>query len=793
MRFRTGASQTRLLLTFPEVPGEGRGGGVFRSVVRDCAPLAPALTPLEPRFLFATAPAPSPSLQTDPTVHVVIDYSLDTNSFFDTQPKRDLLQQAADLVANWFRDDLMAITPGGGDSWDAVIDHPATGLSHTIPNRTIAANEVLLFAGGRDMTDALGRGGPGGFQSRGSPSWSDRIRYRGQPPSGDLGPWGGSITFDTNPSSPWHFGTDASGLGGANDFLSVAAHEVAHLFGFGTSESWNVLTTGGRFTGPAATTLFDDTGSPTLDPDDAHWSDGLRDGGREVAMDPQITVGTRRLPTPLDLAALDDIGWTMPPRARPALASVTQPSTAGHELVVTFSHYAAIDGATVNQPGDVYAIAPGGVVVPVTFSRVAFADNGATVDVTYALSPPGGAWDSGDNGTWSLVLENNAVSSTTGEAVAGGTLGTFAVDVADAPVGVLQPVANPAPGPGAHTIVVVYSDAIAVDPASFEVNDIEVIDPDGAPMTVLAATADSATPGTPRIATYTLAPRGGAWGPEDDGDYTVRLRAGEVRDTSGNVSAEAVVGTFELTLGVVTFEARRPAVYTDASGDLVRVTLKGPGAGRVRFDSNRPADAIAIEVDGTTTKSSLTVKSGPAGTPMGSILINGSIKSLIAKTLDLGGDLAATGSIGSLRLRNASGGAISAASLGKVKVERLVADLLASGAIGTVTAGHIGYAHIFAGVRPFLSTDLPVSLDDFVNPAASIRRIVAKTSDGTFIAAPTIGKVSVGFIYSAGNGIAADRVGFFSGRPADKIPPIRLRKLETPGSASHHWVDFRIF
>ena len=177
-------------------------------VVR-CRPIR-AIEPLEPRTLLAVAPASSPALDAEPSVQVVIDYTLDDNGFFDTPQKRDLLQQAADSVVKWFKDELLAIDPGGGDTWEMVFDDPATGQRHTKRDVTIPAGTVLLYAGGRDMTDALGRGGPGGYNASGSSGWLDRVARRGQggggPNSAEFGPWGGAITFDTNPSSPWHFG-----------------------------------------------------------------------------------------------------------------------------------------------------------------------------------------------------------------------------------------------------------------------------------------------------------------------------------------------------------------------------------------------------------------------------------------------------------------------------------------------------------------------------------------------------------------------------------------------------------
>ncbi|MEO1009308.1 MAG: hypothetical protein AAFX79_12155 [Planctomycetota bacterium] len=49
----------------------------------------------------------------------------------------------------------------------------------------------------------------------------------------------------------------------------------------------------------------------------SHWRDDLVDNGQRVLMAPTISNGERRLPTPLDLAALNDIGWEITPGAWP--------------------------------------------------------------------------------------------------------------------------------------------------------------------------------------------------------------------------------------------------------------------------------------------------------------------------------------------------------------------------------------------------------------------------------------------------------------------------------------------
>ena len=164
------------------------------------------------------------------TINVVIDYSLDTNNFFNTQEKKDLLQTAADAIGSRLTDTLSAITPSGSNTWTAIFEHPATGADHSVNNRSIAANTVIVYAGGRDLpANQAGVGGFGGYDASGSNSFFDILDARGQAGAllatpTDFGPWGGAITFDTN-GTTWHFGTTTSGLDNSKvDFLTVAQH-----------------------------------------------------------------------------------------------------------------------------------------------------------------------------------------------------------------------------------------------------------------------------------------------------------------------------------------------------------------------------------------------------------------------------------------------------------------------------------------------------------------------------------------------------------------------------------------
>ncbi|MEX2216118.1 MAG: Calx-beta domain-containing protein, partial [Phycisphaeraceae bacterium] len=266
------------------------------------------------------------------SLFVTIDYSFDTNGFFnlaqpDGQLRRDVLQAAADSIVSRLDDMFDTVTPGtvynAGDPEnefqdELTFDHPGTGVEQ-VTIAVVAANEIKVYAGGRDLPGVTaGEGGPGG--ASGIAAFLDQAFARGEPgatgPDGsktDFAPWGGSITFDT--VIPWHFGLTTTGLdAGETDFYSVAQHEFGHLFGIGTADSYINLINfeNGTFTGAAASAA---NGGPVQLADVGHWANGTMsnvDGvAQEAAMDPSLTVGTRKVFTELDFAGLDDIGYEL--------------------------------------------------------------------------------------------------------------------------------------------------------------------------------------------------------------------------------------------------------------------------------------------------------------------------------------------------------------------------------------------------------------------------------------------------------------------------------------------------
>lgn len=266
---------------------------------------------------------------------IQFDYSRDANNFFNTQAKKDVLNTAGNYFNTIIQDNLTAINSGAFNSFDAVFANPATGASETINSFSIAADTIKVFVGGRNIAGStLALGGHGGFGVSGTNSFVNNAITRGQAPNTsdvlgtsavEFAPWGGSIAFDS--SASWYYDSNVSTSADVinNDFYSVALHELGHVLGIGTADSWSSLVSGGQFTGLASVAAFG--GNVPLDTNGAHWQNGtssLVNGvAQQAAMDPSITTGTRKVFTDLDNAALTDIGWTVVPvSAVPVPASI---------------------------------------------------------------------------------------------------------------------------------------------------------------------------------------------------------------------------------------------------------------------------------------------------------------------------------------------------------------------------------------------------------------------------------------------------------------------------------------
>lgn len=303
----------------------------------------------------------------DPTsapLRIRFDYSLDSGNFFGGANtfRRDLLNRAAEVLTDRLADDLAAIRPVGKAEWIPSIFHPSignpselSGIPISLPkNLTIAANEIVVYAGARDLPGGnRGVAGPGTYSfpvASGTSAeieqilaFRDTVIARGEAgglanPQTDIGPWGGSLSFDSQ--TDWYFGLDPDGIGkNQSDFLTVATHELAHILGFGiefvgATSSWDRLTSGGFFTGPKARAAF--AGAGNVPVSDNHWDASvLTQFNQPTLMAGSIPIGSRQLMTALDFAALDDIGWELTAATAPISAKHRYPDDGFYDIQVT--------------------------------------------------------------------------------------------------------------------------------------------------------------------------------------------------------------------------------------------------------------------------------------------------------------------------------------------------------------------------------------------------------------------------------------------------------------------------
>jgi len=263
-------------------------------------------------------------------ITVQFDYSLDTGFFTANPDRQAVLQAAGQFFEQHLTDSLSAITSSGGNQFNINFDNPATGAATTINGYSVAANTVVVFVGAGDVGASLGVGGPGGYDAQAtSQAFLDLVRNRGQGETQgaaavDFAPWGGTLSFSA--SASWYFDADPTTVEAfaGNDFYSVALHELGHLFGLGASDSWTNKTSGTQFTGVNAKAA-NGGANVALIANKSHWLEGTQSTyngiPQEAAMDPTLTVGTRKYFTALDTAALQDVGWQVSPAPVPLPAA----------------------------------------------------------------------------------------------------------------------------------------------------------------------------------------------------------------------------------------------------------------------------------------------------------------------------------------------------------------------------------------------------------------------------------------------------------------------------------------
>jgi hypothetical protein len=252
-------------------------------------------------------------------VTIQFDYRFDEANFF-TNERRQVLEHAADYYES-FQDSLLAIHPSQDNHWSLFFNNPGNLSSGFVQVEDLHVNKdiVYVFAGGSSMgLRTLGYGTTGIITSiTGSEDFLHAALDRGQnntvgANASDYGVWGGAISFNSDIN--WYFGEDAANLTRIQfDFLTTAVHELGHIFGYGTADSWDNQIQNGLFFGEFAQAVY---GGP-VPVSGAHWAEGVMSSvngyPQETLMDPTTASGTREWMTDLDYAGLRDIGWQIAP------------------------------------------------------------------------------------------------------------------------------------------------------------------------------------------------------------------------------------------------------------------------------------------------------------------------------------------------------------------------------------------------------------------------------------------------------------------------------------------------
>ncbi len=127
-------------------------------------------------------------------------------------------------------------------------------------------------------------------------------------------------------------------------------------------------------------------------------------------------------------------------------------------------------------------------------------------------------------------------------------------------------------GSPTHSCAVTYRDETAVRLSTLDSADLRVTGPNGYSRLIDFEGADLPADGTPCTATYSIPAPNVTWSAADNGTYVITLQDGAVEDTSGNATAETVLGGFEVAISLV--EPGQLEVTPDSTW-----TLEGPQGG----------------------------------------------------------------------------------------------------------------------------------------------------------------------------------------------------------------------
>ncbi len=142
-----------------------------------------------------------------------------------------------------------------------------------------------------------------------------------------------------------------------------------------------------------------------------------------------LSTSTGTTPPPVD---------TAPPTAAATATTLTTAGTSPYTFTVTYTDNVAVDATSISGTGlpadsDIAVTNAAGVSQLATLVSVTPAGSGPVRTATYRISPPGGTWDSADNGLYTIALRPSQVRDINGNFALAADIGSFTVTIPTTP------------------------------------------------------------------------------------------------------------------------------------------------------------------------------------------------------------------------------------------------------------------------------------------------------------------------------------------------------------------------
>lgn len=155
------------------------------------------------------------------------------------------------------------------------------------------------------------------------------------------------------------------------------------------------------------------------------------------------------------------------PTVQGTFMDVTSTGGSSYTFQLTYRDDTWINVANLSTGQDVSVSGPNGFLAFATFVSVDQPTNGSPRVATYSLTPPGGAWDGLDNGTYTVTMAAKAVYDNAANPVPGGDIGQFRV-AADANSFLVTTTADSGPGSLRSAIGLANASAGTTDTITFD-------------------------------------------------------------------------------------------------------------------------------------------------------------------------------------------------------------------------------------------------------------------------------------------------------------------------------------